>query len=255
MNKFGIASVVFALSCAASANLQISIGLRETAAGGGPFNGIGGNGGALGGIEWVNLDGQSLILDGTWQQFTFNLATATYTGFAGATANGTLDGAYGVLEHIRIRNSGGETNQITLWIDDVANTITPAGGGPTTTTFGTFEGFANGTEVIFQEPRFSGSTSAFLALTPNTSGVTNTVAHTGTNSDQIDFQFINATTTNWVRLTTFNTPNTPNPGVRFDQSSVVSFWMRGSAVPEPASLIALSLGLAAIARRKLRNRS
>src|SRR5690606_29366628 len=86
------------LASTASAQLAISIGIRETAAGGGSFTSIGADGGSLGGIEWVNRDAQTLVLDGTWQQFTFNIATDPLTGFAGTTANSVLDGAFGVLE-------------------------------------------------------------------------------------------------------------------------------------------------------------
>ena len=55
--------------------VQISIGVRETGFAGGSFTAIGGDGGVSGGIEWINMDGQFLTLDGTWQQFTFNLTT------------------------------------------------------------------------------------------------------------------------------------------------------------------------------------
>lgn len=252
MKRLFCAALALATVGSAAAQLQISIGIRETGAAGGPFNGIGGNGGSSGGIEWVNLDGQTLVMDGTWQQFSFSILTDPLSPFAGTTANGVLDGAYGVLEHIRIRNTNGHTEELRVWIDDVANTITPVGGGPVTTTFGDFEGFAPGTEVIFQEPRFSGSTSGNLLTVPNTTLVVNNVAHNGTNSDLANFQFVDGTNTRWVRLTTFNTPNLPNPGIRFDQQSVVSFWMRGQVVPEPASMIALGIGAAAVLLRRKR---
>ncbi|MBK9120506.1 MAG: hypothetical protein IPM18_13045 [Phycisphaerales bacterium] len=59
-------------------SLQISLAIRET----GTAAGIGENGGTAGGIEFVNLDGQTLYLDGTWQQFSWHLPTATLTAFA-----------------------------------------------------------------------------------------------------------------------------------------------------------------------------
>jgi MYXO-CTERM domain-containing protein len=84
-----------------------------------------------------------------------------------------------------------------------------------------FEGFAVGNEVIFQEPRFSGSTSGKLELTPNTSGVTDTFPSGLTNSGSFvyytNFSFAAVADPLWVRLTTFNTPNLPNPVISFTQ--------------------------------------
>jgi len=230
-------------------NLQVSIGLRETminVPGGIP---IGGNGGTAGGIEWVNLDAQTLILNNTWQQFSFHLPTSTFTPFAGISANGILDGQGGVLEHIRLLNIDGATDPITLWIDTVRVVFDPAGPTPPeSVVFGSFEGFADDTEVMFIEPSFSGSTSAFLAPTPDFAGVDNTVAHDGSASYRTEFQFINSTPTNWLRLTTFNAQNTPNPAIMFDSDCTVSFWMKG--VPEPSSLALL--GLCAFSRPRRR---
>jgi len=223
-------SLALALSAAvhAQSTVQISIGIRETNAGGGTFSNIGGNGGSLGGIEWVNRDAQTLTLDGTWQQFTFTIATDPLTGFAGTTANGILDGTFGVFEHVRVLNAAGITEPIHLWIDDVVDTTMT--GGPVN--FADFQGFATGTEVMFQEPSFSGSTSANL-LTGSVSGVDNRVA-SRTSACRFDFQFIDNSPTRWVRLTTFNTPNLPNPLIRFDDQSVITFWMRGGTCQEDA---------------------
>ena len=210
----------------AQGTVQITLGIRETEAGGGTFSAIGGNGGTLGGIEWVNLDAQTLVLDGTWQQFTFNITTDPLTGFAGATANGVLDGTFGVLENIRVLNSTGITTPITLWVDDVTNaTMT---GGPVT--FGDFESYTTGAEVMFQEPTFSGSTSGNI-LAGATSGVDNGVA-SRTSACKFSFQFIDNTPTRWVRLTTFNATSQPNPLIRLDDQSVVTFWMRGGPCQE-----------------------
>lgn len=241
-----IAAAAALAGSALAQTLSISIGVRET----GTSGAIGSNGGSSGGIEWVNKDGLTLNLNNTWQLFTFDLANDPITGFAGSTANGVLEGSTGTLEHIRIKSEGFD-GPIELWIDDVTNTITPPGGGPTDFVFGTFEGYADGTEVMFQEPRFSGSTAGFLTNPlPNTAGVTNSVAHSGQGSDYINFQFINNSTTNWLRLTTFNATNQPNPLIQFDQQSKVSFWMRGNAVPEPASMAVLGMGALALLRRR-----
>lgn len=221
---------VLGLTAVTSAQVQVSLGIRETEAGGGTFTAIGADGGSSGGIEWVNLDGQTLTLDGTWQQFTFNITTDPLTGFAGTTANSLLEGTFGTIEHVRVLNSGGQTDPIQLWIDDVENTTTPGGGGPVTASVSNFEGYSSGTEVMFQEPPFSGSTSASL-VAGGTSGVDNLVA-SRSSSCRFDFQFVDGIATRWVRLTTFNSLNVPNPLIRFDDNSVVTFWMRGGECQE-----------------------
>jgi hypothetical protein len=225
--------------------LKISIGIRETGGSGPAFA----NGGATGGIEWVNLDGQTLTANGTWQLFTFVPSAATLTAFAGATANGVLDTDWATLEHVRILNSDGLTAPIRMWIDDVANT--DSGG---TTTEG-FESFSLNSEVIFQEPSFSGSTSGNI-LAGSSSLVSSSDAVSGSQSDEIGFQFIDNSPTRWVRLTTFGTPNLPNPAMHVRESAVVgspsiSFYAKAIIVPEPASLTLglVGLGLCAWFRR------
>jgi len=245
------AATMFAAS-AMGATLSISIGVRETDAGGGPDNGIGGNGGSTGGIEFINLDGLTLALNNTWQQFSFDVAAANFNGqvtpFAGATANGVLDGSYGTLEHIRIK-SNGNTAPISLWIDDVVNTIDPAGPPPPQSVLigNGFEGFADGTQVMFLDPGFSGSTTANV-LAGSTSGVDSSMFLNGAASYRVDFQFVDNDPTRWVRLTSFNALNVPNPIVRFDQSSVVSFWMK--SVPEPSTLVLLLLTVAGMSLQR-----
>ena len=250
MHKLGSVALALAFAGVASAQLKISIGVRETAAGGGSDVGIGGNAGSSGGIEWLNMDAQTLVLDGTWQKFSFTMATATVTGFAGTTANGVLDGAYGSLECIRVVNATGITQELKLWIDDLENTITPVGAGPITNTFGTWEGYATDTEAIFQEPGFSGSTSANIDLNTDYAGVDNTTSHSGSASYATRFTFVDNSPTRWLRMTTFNATNQPNPLIRFDQQSEVSFWVK--AVPESTSMIVLGLGAAALASRRRR---
>jgi Stage II sporulation protein/Putative Ig domain len=82
---------------------------------------------------------------------------------------------------------------------------------------------ANG-EVLFREPRFSSTTSAFLAGTPNLAVISDVFPpgpNTGRRTLQISCAFVQATGS-WLRLTTAGAPAFPNPvidltaGLRFD---------------------------------------
>ena len=234
---------VFLAQVAPAASLKLSIGIRETGGAGPAFS----NGGATGGIEWVHLDGQTLVADGTWQKFTFTPTVDTLTLFAGASANGTLDTDWVTLEHIRILNFQGITSPIVLRLDDFANTSSSG------SVVQGFEGSTIGTEVIFQEPGFSGSTAAFVTA-GSSSFVTDTIAFAGTKSDEIKFQFVNATPTNWVRLTSSGTSSIPSPAMLARQAGfapTISFYAMASVVPEPgAALLGGAAGLLLGFRRR-----
>jgi hypothetical protein len=242
-HRFGLVLAIVILAsplCAMGAlELQISIGIRET----GTTEPVGGNGGSANGIEWVNLDGQTLVLDGTFQTFSFDIANDALTAFAGGTANGVLDGTRGTLEHIRIRNSGGVTGPITLYIDDIVN-------GQTVVT--NFEEFATDSEAVFQEPRFSGSTTGNLMDLPNASLVSDELAFSAPNANRVAFEFIDDSTTRWLRLTTFNTPQMPNPAIDF---TTLTFQMAGVPIPEPGTACVLGLGAIGLLLRRSRRRA
>ncbi|MDM8008573.1 MAG: hypothetical protein QUV05_20740 [Phycisphaerae bacterium] len=242
-----LVALVSALT-AEGASLQLSIGIRETNSAGTIF----GDGGSSGGIEWVNRDGQTLIADGTWQLFTFTPATDPLLAFAGTTANSMLEPGHewAVLEHIRILNDMGVTDPVRLWIDDVTNTVAS---GPVVQDF---EAAALDAEVMFQEPGFSGSTASNL-LPGSMTAVSNSMANSGSQSLQTDFQFVDGTPTRWVRLTTFGTPNQPNPRVRIIEpgapTPTISFYAKAMVIPEPGSLLlACGLSLAVVYRRPRR---
>ncbi len=96
-----------------------------------------------------------------------------------------------------------------------------------------FEGYPVGlnASVLFRQPSFSGSTSGFLAFTGlcnldtgvyNCALISDEFAHTGTQSLKVAWQFTGASNA-WLRLTTFNTPNIPNPNFNF--SHRVRVWL------------------------------
>lgn len=219
-----------------TADLMISIGVRETGGSGPAFS----DAGAVGGIEWVNLDGQLLTTDGTWQQFSFTPSTDELTPFAGDGADGVLDVDWGSLEHIRIRNIDGIELPFRIWIDEFSNT--DASG---TTTEG-FEQFALGEEVMFQEPGFSGSTDTNL-VDGGLSAVTDSMAYVGTQSYQADLQFVDNDPTRWVRYTTFGAPNIPNAMFHVQDAAgpapTISFWAKAQVIPEPSTVLLSCLGI------------
>lgn len=232
---YGAVLAMLSVSSAIAQTLSISIGVRETVAGGGPVPAlIFDDAGLMGGMEHVNRDGQLLTVDGTWQEFTFTPATDVLTPFAGATANGVLDGAWGSLEHIRIRNEDGITQPIRLWIDVVTNTV---GGISTFDDFSIFP-YPVGSETMFQEPSHSGSTVGnLLPGGPDSSAITDTEAFSGGQSVEVNFQFIDNDPTRWLRLSTFDADNRPNPAIRFLSDTGgpadISFWLRAEIVPDP----------------------
>ncbi len=77
-----------------------------------------------------------------------------------------------------------------------------------------FEDYAAGAAVLFRLPRFSGSTSQHLATTPNVSAVTDAVTpFAGANCHRLEWAFLDASPSRWVRITTNNAANVPNPTV------------------------------------------
>lgn len=190
---------------------SISIGVRET----GVSGTIGANGGASGVIEWINKDGLSLAADGLWHQFTFTFGTDPVTGFTG---DGVLDGTFGTFENIRILNNGGAgSNPITWYVDDIVNRV-----GGTDFLISDFESFAPGVEAVFRLPSLSGSTQNYLQA-GDTTGVSNEQAHTGVQSDKSTWAF-NSDPAAWLRMSTYNTPNVPNPIIDFSPGNTLSFW-------------------------------
>lgn len=81
-----------------------------------------------------------------------------------------------------------------------------------------FEGYGNGTEVVFRQPRYSGSTAAHLAATPDVHEVTDEVAaFSGSKCYKLEWQFVDTGLNRWLRATSSNAANVPNPTIEFDK--------------------------------------
>lgn len=96
----------------------------------------------------------------------------------------------------------------------------------TVQTISPFESYSSGAVVMFQSPSYSGSTSGFLDLSSPAFGyVTNVFPAGGSNNARVfqaNWSFKADQVNPWVRLTTFNAVNLPNPiisltgALRFD---------------------------------------
>lgn len=81
-----------------------------------------------------------------------------------------------------------------------------------------FDDFATGTRVLFNLPRFSGSTSNHLLESPNVAVITGDGgSFSAPHACEVRWQFVDATPQRWLRLTTFNAPELPNPTVMLDR--------------------------------------
>ena len=82
-----------------------------------------------------------------------------------------------------------------------------------------FEGYTAGAEVMFQDPRFSGTTRDHLTLTPNDAFVVNDQpAFSGDGTERVRWGFVDTLPQRWMRLTTYNANYLPNPTIPLDCS-------------------------------------
>ena len=89
-----------------------------------------------------------------------------------------------------------------------------------------FESFGIGVEILFQEPRFSGSTSGWMSNSPNVS-LTTAAIPTGNSSARalnVSFAFTNNATAPWVRLTTSGVGTFPNPVIDLTKRFRFRIW-------------------------------
>jgi hypothetical protein len=83
------------------------------------------------------------------------------------------------------------------------------------TDFETFPAPSSNGSVMFRQPSFSGSTGSFVDGTVNTSQVVTDRAFSGTKSLRVNWKFLPGKPGAWLRLTTYQAPNLPNPALDF----------------------------------------
>lgn len=99
--------------------------------------------------------------------------------------------------------------------------IAVAGASQATTVITDFESFdttATSGTVMFRAPNFSGSTSGNIEASPNKTSIsTDAVDSNNTKKLKVEWQFKTGANM-WLRLTTNNTANLPNPAIDFRQA-------------------------------------
>ncbi len=219
--------------------LLLTLGIRENTS---LTGGVGADGGTTGAnITWVGAStkngtapiGKPITPSTSWQTITFDPATDPRLAFTGA---GTLDGTFGVLEHLAITAGpdSADTGPYVLYIDNVSS------GG---SVFADFESFDAGKQVMFQEPTFSGSTSANLLTLPSVSTIDATRGDASAKSVRIEFQFKDEAATRWVRLTTNSTgaallDGLGNPQVDLTQPISLRYLLLPACTPPTVTAVA-----------------
>ncbi|MBK9128660.1 MAG: dockerin type I repeat-containing protein [Phycisphaerales bacterium] len=184
----------------------LTLGVRET----GDAGPLGSLGGTTGPIEWIGAattsggapQGKPISPSNNWQTVTFDPAADPILSFL--NGNGVIDGTRGTLEHLAIASNSGSplrsSGTYRVFIDNVVNV--GAGPGGTDFVLSDFESFDDNTEVLFQEPTFSGTTNANLLAAPSDSGVSSAYGNPGKSIELVWF-FRDSGSGRWVRLTTF----------------------------------------------------
>jgi len=105
-----------------------------------------------------------------------------------------------------------DTGPMNVYIDNLRNG---------TTMIQSFENQTAGTQLLFRQPSFSGTTSGNILADPNLSQVSENNAGSGTNAAQIRWQWPSLSSQNWLRLNSSATGGgagaTPNPEVDLTQ--------------------------------------
>jgi hypothetical protein len=89
-----------------------------------------------------------------------------------------------------------------------------------------FDGYASGTAVLFNAPGFSGSTSSNVKTGTDHAWTTGADSNSTTESLEVAWDWADGVSspTAWVRLTTYNAANVPNPVIEYDKA--LTFWIK-----------------------------
>jgi len=194
-------------------DILICIGVRET----NDTGPLGSPGGTTGAIEWVGASSQ---IDGApqgvaisplpqWRTLTFDPVAGPVLGFTG---NGVIDVPRGTLEHLAVTvnaaSSDRSSGPYTLYVDNVVNV--GAGPGGQDFVLANFDGNPIGSEVLFQEPTYSGTTAGHMTRTPSSSAVSADQGNPG-NSVRLIWFWRDTTAQRWARVTTTGVATLPRP--------------------------------------------
>ena len=186
-------------------------------------------------------EGQTLNLTASATDADLPANSITYSLDAGAPAGMTIGSSSGAISWVTSETTGPATNSVTVTATDsgglsdsktftvTVNEVNIAPVLTVNTTVSTyesvsdFEGFADGSyngTVMFRQPSFSSTTTAFLdtSVTNMTSVLATFPA--GDLSSRVllaAFNFKTGTTNPWLRLSTGSAASAPNPTVRLDQ--------------------------------------
>jgi hypothetical protein len=154
---------------------------------------------------------------GSWQTLIFDPAAGPVTGFTGDGTLYTQNGR-GTLEHLAVTVNASSPERSAglyrLYVDNVVNVGAGSGGSDFVIT--DFEGYDIGTEVLFQEPTYSGSTGADLAPLPSASEASGAQGNPG-QSELLVWFWKDTTDQRWARITTFEATEKPSPIIDLTQ--------------------------------------
>ncbi|MGD0259146.1 MAG: PA14 domain-containing protein [Verrucomicrobiota bacterium] len=205
----------------ASPALLIAASIRQP---GGLTGPIGANGGGTAAdIYWIHatgfpvVGGYQITPSTNWQTIAFYPTDSKYLWNSAGDGFTPDPNQYGAFEGFGIASADAtDCGPFQIYFDNLRN-------GSTLIQSFENEPLSQAT-VLFNQPSFSGTTSANLLTAPNTSAIAGNYASTGTNSLGVNFQFAGLGSAYWLRLNaaaTSGNVSTPNAEVDLTQPILV----------------------------------